>query len=226
MNHHGVALATECPSSERAADDPIRPPSWMLLRIALETRDHHPPADADRLAVMDATTAAEYRKFLSRVYGWQAAFETALAASELERQVVISCAKADRARQDLRTLAMTDLDIDALPRCAVPPLRSAAAALGWLFVDERLTLLSGLIRRHLARALPAEMAEASTYLSACGDAPGERFRELGDVLADHARRSAAMPAQMVAAARDAFRVQRQWFSPRRQPTTDSRARAR
>lgn len=194
----------------------------MLIRLALETRDHHPQADADRLAVMAATTPAEYRAFLARVFGFEVAIEAALVATrDIERSIIASSAKAELARNDLRALGMSELDIDALPRCSIPPHRSVAAALGWVFVNERLTLLSGLIRRHLARVLPVEMATAASYLHAYADLPGTRFRELGEVLGRYAARDAAIPGQMVVAAHAAFAAQRQWFGRRakvRHPT--------
>jgi len=59
--------------------------------------------------------------------------------------------------------------------------------------------------------LPAEMAQAGSYLAAYGDTPGARYRELGDLLADVARGS-VMPSHIVAGATEAFRHQRAWFS--------------
>ena len=226
MSNDAAALSTELLPSVRAAgvsppsrvgdpDGASKPPSWMLIRLALETRDHHRQADADRLTVMEATTRAEYRAFLARVFGFEAATEAALlAVHDVAPSVITACAKAQRVREDLRALGMTDQDIDSLPRCSMRPHCSAAAAFGWLFVNERLTLLSGLIRRHLARVLPAEIETASAYFRAYGERAGAHFRELGEVLGHHACRSAGNPGEMVAAAHEAFHAQRQWFARR------------
>lgn len=88
-----------------------------------------------------------------------------------------------------------------------------------MFVVERQTLLSGLIRRHLCRAMPLEIAAASRYLTAYGDAPGARFRLFGDAVARYARDIA--PDAIVAGANEAFRAQRLWSTSRADATEDS-----
>jgi heme oxygenase len=196
----------------------------MLLRVALETRVHHNIADADRLAVMDARDRSTYRTFLERVHGFESSVETAIVrAPDLDAALVRSMMKTARLRQDLTALGLELDEIDQLPAATAPNIRTAAQALGWMFVLERHTLLSGLIRRHLSRYLAREMAIASAYLSAYGDTPGARFRIFGDALGDYGRRYA--PDFIVAAAREAFRAQRQWYmaagEPR--PTADGSA---
>ena len=201
-------------------------PSWMLLRVALETRVHHNIADADRLAVMDARDRSTYCTFLERVYGFESVVEAALVRTpDLDPVLVRDTTKMAHLRQDLNALGLGVHEIDLLPTASAPNLRTPAQALGWMFVLERHTLLSGLIRRHLARYLTAEMAIASAYLWAYGETPGARFRVFGDALGHYGRRYA--PDFIVAGAREAFRAQRQWymFAGEPRPTADSSAMA-
>lgn len=197
-------------------------PSWMLLRLALETRQHHARADADRIMLMDASCELEYRRHLARIYGFEAPVETALErVPDIEPQVVAARKRADRLRADLTALGMTTRQIDQLPRCVVA-IQSPAQAFGWMFVVERLSLLAGLIRRHLARQLPDTMQVAGAYLGAYDDRAGALFRALGDACGRHAGQNAVEPAAMVAAANRAFHRQRDWFAKlRARPITGS-----
>jgi heme oxygenase len=180
--------------------------SWMLLRLGLETHQHQSAADEDRLALMDASSAADYCAQLARIYGFEAAVETALSGvvDMRERE------KAHRLRRDLNALGMDDSRIDALPRCGVR-FASLTHALGWLFVIERHTLLAGLIRRQLEHRYSSEVASATSYLAAYGDTPGARFRSLCAMLDGHAAQAPSYPTLIVAAANEAFRCQRQWY---------------
>ena len=184
-------------------------PPWMLIRLALETRAHHPWADEDRLRLMDATSRADYRAYLVRLYGFEAPVESALARmTEVDPELVRDRFKVDRLRDDLVALGLNQEVIDWIPRVPSVNIRSGAQAMGWLYVLERSTLLSGLVRRHVQRTLGVEqLGGALHYLSTA--APGARFRELGEALCRSARRYT--PRAIIAAANEAFRAQRQWM---------------
>ena len=184
----------------------------MLVRLALDTGIHHQQADDDRLAAIDISTPSEYEAFLRRVYGFEAAVEDAIARAGLEPMITHGRCKAD--------LLLADLRNASCPRAHVA-IHSAASAIGWLYVIERHTLLSGLICRHIQRTL--EGAPVSS-LNAYGDAPGIRFRALGDALGVYAQRHS--PRSIVSGAGEAFRAQREWYAhggP--QPTTIRTAQA-
>lgn len=182
----------------------------MLIRLALETKVHHAAADADRLALLEDTTAARYRAFLEAVYAFESRYEQALIQTpDLDPQILRRRLRAARAYDDLRALGAMPAELVALPRPAIPVLRSAAEALGWMYVVERNTLLHGLLRRHLARVLPEVMDRGGSYLAAYGETPGERYRDLGVELDNVAR--TAIPSQLVDAAHVAFACQRLWF---------------
>ena len=180
----------------------------MFLRLGLETQPHHTTADTDRLAMMEATTVAEYRAALARIYGFESVVETALARM-LEPAIARARSKTDWLRRDLEALGTSAAELDVLPRCTVK-LTSPTHALGWLFVVERHTLLAGLIRRHLEQQLGAGLP--TTYLAAYGETPGARFRALGETLDEHAAHEPVRPTRIVAAAIEAFRCQHQWYA--------------
>jgi heme oxygenase len=180
----------------------------MFLRLGLETQPHHTVADTDRLAMMEATTVADYRAALARIYGFESVVETAL-ASLLEPAIARARSKTDWLRRDLETLGISTSELDVLPRCTVR-LASSTQALGWLFVVERHTLLAGLIRRHLEQQLGTGLP--TTYLAAYGETPGARFRALGEALDEHAAHEPVRPTRIVAAALEAFRCQHQWYA--------------
>jgi heme oxygenase len=181
----------------------------MLLRLGFETQQHHAVADADRIALMEVRSCGEYRTRLARTYGFEAPVETAL-ATLLDAALVREHAKAHCLRHDLQTLGLTAEDIVMLPQYATR-ITSVAQALGWMFVIERHTLVSGLIRRQLAHRFGAALQDAASYLAAYGDTPGARFRTLCSAIDEYATQQAANPRLIVAAACEAFRAQRQWY---------------
>jgi heme oxygenase len=189
----------------------------MLVRLALETRQHHAHADGDRLALLEDASLTSYRAFLATVFGFEVRVEEALARTpRLDAELVRTRAKAELLAADLVGLGYSEPQVGALRRCsAVPAFRSPAQALGWLYVVERNTLLHGLLRRHLVTVMPQAMERAGSYLGAYGDTPGARHRELGEILDQLAKVAADLPQQLVTAANEAFRCQRHWFLQRR-----------
>jgi heme oxygenase len=182
----------------------------MLIRLALETKSHHASADADRLTLLedDVASAERYRTFLEAVYGFEASYEHALIQTpQLEPRLVRECSRLVLLERDLRAIGATNLD--ALPRPVIPTFPHEAHALGWIYAVERNTLLHGLVRRHLWRALPRTIDRAGSYLAAYAT-PGARYRHLADDLEAGARR--AIPSQIVGGAIDAFACQRLWFT--------------
>ncbi|HEY5923806.1 MAG TPA: biliverdin-producing heme oxygenase [Kofleriaceae bacterium] len=187
----------------------VKPPSWMLLRLGLETHQHHATADADRIALMEVASPADYRAQLARIHGFEAAVEQALLAV-LDARIVRERTKSHWLRRDLHALGLTTEDVDCVPHFTVR-LTSVTQALGWLFVLERHTLLAGLIHRQLEHRFGAEVVDATSYLCAYGDSPGARFRSLCEVLDQHGAQHATHPTLIVAGASEAFRAQCHWY---------------
>lgn len=185
----------------------IESPSWMLVRLGLETRQYHAGADADRLVLMDADTIAVYRAHLARIFGFESRVEEAL-AEVCEPALARAHARTHWLRRDLHALGMDAAELARLPRCAVR-IRSVTQALGWMFVIERHGLLSGLILRHLEARL--DLGGASSYLVAHAEQPGARLRALCTAIDEHAAQHAMHPTLVAAAAGEAFRWQRHWY---------------
>jgi heme oxygenase len=202
-------------------------PSWMLARLNRETVVHHAAADADRSSPLTAIASDRgYRDFLGRIYGFEAPLEAAFAAvPALADLVDLRARSAVRLlRCDLAALGVDDPT--TLPRCrAIPPFRIAAEALGWMYVVERNALLHGTVRRHLEKRLPAPLAAAGHYLANSERTVGSRMTELGIAL-DHSAHCLRVAAQIVDAAKTAFRRQRHWFNqvvlPPHETTTPTR----
>jgi heme oxygenase len=181
----------------------------MLIRLGLETQQHHAVADADRIALMEAPSPADYRSHLARIHGFEASVEFAL-GQLLDPALLRDRCKAHWLRRDLLALGMHPEAIDCLPHHTVR-LTSVTQALGWLFVIERHILVSGLIRRQLEHRFGGAVADATSYLAAYADTPGARFRSLCSALDEHAGHHATFPTLIVAAASEAFRAQRLWY---------------
>lgn len=185
----------------------IESPSWMLVRLGLETQQYHAGADADRLVLMDADTRVAYRGLLARIFAFENPVEEALAAV-CAPALTQPHARTHWLRRDLYALGLRPRDLDRLAHCAVR-ITSVTQALGWMFVLERHGLISGLILRHLEQRL--DLDGASSYLVAQAEQPGARLRALCAAIDEHAAQHAMYPTLVVAAAGEAFRWQRHWY---------------
>ncbi len=122
-----------------------------------------------------AITAPEYRALLARLHGFHAALEAALAAAPPLDAWGIDL--MERRRSPLLAADRAALGDTAAPLPApIPPLPSAAGAMGWLYVSEGSTL-GGL---HLARALDPLLGqgpEGRRFLLGLGARHGALWRE-------------------------------------------------
>jgi heme oxygenase len=160
---------------------------------------------------MDVKTAAEYRAFLVRIFGFESAVEEAiLGVSDLDADIMDGRLRTEDLKQDLFALGLTTDELAYAPRLANVPIGTAPQALGWLFVLERSMLMAGILRRHVERTLRDSLCGAVQYLATSSMQPGSRFGALGDCLGDYADRYT--PGLIIAAASEAFRAQRQWYA--------------
>jgi heme oxygenase len=184
----------------------------MLLRLGFETTVHHATADNDRLSILNAGfDLATYTAFLSRIYGFEAPLDAALAMTTGVDDLVDlrGRTRVRLLRSDLQALCASDPS--TLPRCsAVFPFRQPPEALGWMYAVERNTLLHGVIERHLRVRMAETMKVAGAYLSPQIKSTGARLRELGAAM-DSAARSSTNADRIVAAAKAAFRCQHGWY---------------
>lgn len=194
----------------RATSGAVRAPrsSWMLALLAHETRSQA-AGDTSRLSLLaGAVTAARYRSFLGQVYCFEAPIESAIArTADLDLRPLEAHLKVPHLEADLEALGIRTRPVGAPSTLG---FESAADALGWLYVLQRNTLLHGQLHRHLERRLPAEARLAGRYLSALEGTAGAQLRALGAML-DATARQTRTADRIVAAAKEAWRCQRQWF---------------
>ncbi len=196
----------------------------MIDLLAQQTGRYHAAADADRLVILEKPTRARFCVYLARIHGFESAVESAIAATPgIDRGLLRTHMKCARLAADLAALDTAPIAPARAPRFDTP-----AAALGWLWVIQRNTLLHSLVHRYLAGKLPDAIAVAGSYLATFEGRAGIAMRELGDTMSAVARR-VSLAEQMVSSAVDAFRAQRQWYGreivppQERSPIAPSRA---
>ncbi len=183
----------------------------LIERVTAETDAFHAEADEDTLVLFGPVTAADYQRFLVRSYGFVHPLEVAINATpDLSRFADLRrFHKHQLIRRDLEFFRMSADEIDRIPQCRIPLFSTPEEALGWAFVVERGTLAHTSLFRHLATAIPGDVAFASTYLKCYFGAVGENWRWFGESL-DAAASSPAKADRLVDAARTAFRIHRSW----------------
>jgi heme oxygenase len=190
-------------------------PSWTLGHLAQQTQQHHAAADGDRLSILDTPTVGPYRRYLAQIYCFEAPIERACIATDgIPNGLLRTHLKTARLAADLDALGF-DM-YDAVPR-EPPRFEDRLDALAWLWVLHRNTLLHGLVYRSLRDTLGAQVIAGGSYLCAFESRAGALMRELGEVL-DAAANRVSAAERIVASAKNAFRVQRQWYSCERLAT--------
>lgn len=183
----------------------------LIDRLGAETVPFHADADADVGALLGAPSAASYRRFLIRTYGFTCPVERALAVvSRIERYLdPRRLRKHELLRRDLSGFQLTADQIGGIAQCPVPMLETPQEALGWAYPIERAALRHTQIFHHLASVIPGDVAFTSSYLKCYFGGVGEAWKSFGralDAAGDrphHARR-------VVEAARAAFACYRTW----------------
>lgn len=179
-----------------------------LAQLAQLTRQHHARADSDRLAIMEAPSVERYRTLLARVYAFEAAVEAAcLTTPALDLVHARTHFKSQRLTGDLEALGIDAREVIPAP---IPRPGNVDAALAWMWVVHRNTLLHGLLYRYLATQLGNTMQVAGAYLSVFEGRAGALMRSLGDAL-DVCSRDHRTLAVIASAGNDAFRHQRHWY---------------
>jgi heme oxygenase len=182
--------------------------SGQLRDITAPVRDGEPLAGR--------VTAADYRVYLLRLYGFHVTLERALTASRGLASVVADAAlrnhKAALLAHDLVALGLDRRALLQAPRLALAAALALPEALGWTYVVEHGVLGGKPLARRLARQLPVEIQTASAYLRCYGEEAPERWRELGEAIDgfEHAERDGD---RVIAAAIDGFQQLRAWLQP-------------
>ncbi len=182
----------------------MHPSSLALKRLDAATRALHGAADERWLQLLRPdVTLPEYVAQLERSYGFMAPYDAALA---YRRDLTIHPrTRTSLLVRDLLALGRTPHHIASLPMCFEIDFPSLEIALGWIYVVERSAIVHAALLRHLAFRLP--IASASAFLEADASCFGPIWEELGRALD-----SSEELDEIVRGARDAFAVQRDWFS--------------
>jgi heme oxygenase len=181
----------------------------MLARLDVETRAYHGGADSVWRSLMEGTaTPATYMHQLSRVYGFEAPLEAALAYTPGLSSVIDirGRVRSGLIVRDLLALGISAAKITELPQCMIAPFATEAEALGWLYVVERAALLHEPVRRYLVARFPQLMG-ATSYLAAATEV---RWIDYADTLEPYVQ-TRALQQQVVSGARDGFRCALEWF---------------
>jgi heme oxygenase len=190
--------------------------SPTLMRLNLDTQAFHAEVDAPWLELTgQSVTRGHYVAQLSRVFGFEAPLEGALAYTtnlgsiiDLRRHM-----RSGLIAQDLLSLDVTPAQLTAIPQCTkIVPFSTATEALGWLYAMERATLLHELVHRHLAPGI-SSMGTACAYISAYANGiAADRWEELGDAM-ELVAISPVSVEDMTTAAIAAFECAEDWYRP-------------
>jgi heme oxygenase len=183
----------------------------VIDRLQAETEGFHPDADDDILCLLGAVVPDDYKRFLTRTYGFVQPLEHAIARTPdlVMHADLRRFHKHQLLQRDLEGFRMRSEDIERSPRCSIPRFDSAEQALGWAYVIERSTLSHGNLFRHLASAMPGDMIYTSSYLKCYSGAVGENWREFADTLDAIATRPDSI-RWLIDGAKAAFHVHRAW----------------
>ncbi len=138
-------------------------------RLDEQTRHLHADMEREAAALLSATTAEEYQRYLARTYGFIAPLERCLLDTagldpylddrRLRKHLLIE--------HDLQALGLRALELQSIPQCMwIPWFDNPFSALGWAYIIERMTLDHPNLFRHIATTLPGEAAFAASFLKA------------------------------------------------------------
>jgi heme oxygenase len=183
----------------------------LIDRLGAETVPFHADADADVVALLGAASAAGYRRFLIRAYGFTCPVERAMAVVPgIERYLdPRRLRKHELLRRDLSGFQLSADQLGGIAQCPVPVLATPQEALGWAYPIERAALRHTQIFHHLALVIPGDVAFTSSYLKCYFGGVGEAWKSFARALdaagdrPQHARR-------IVEAAHAAFQCYRTW----------------
>jgi heme oxygenase len=186
--------------------------SWMLSRLTNETKQHHISVDEGLLVSFSTPTVGAYRHFLARMYGFSAPLGTALLATPgLDAELLVARVRTGWLASDLLGLGLTRSESAMLQRrLDVPKFASAAEALGWLYVSERITLRHELIRNRMRATVPDAFESACDYLMSTSGRAHQQWNELGRHL-DRAAINEEVANRILVGAHAAFAVQQAWI---------------
>src|SRR5688572_16301407 len=126
------------------------PDGWILKHLNAATGMYQSSLD-DQL-IRQSSSVVGYRQYLARAFGWERGLEAVLGHVPGFDWDSRSRAKSPLIAADLFSIGMTAEEVFALPSCmdAVDVVEDVPAALGWLFVSERVSFAHGMAYHQLA----------------------------------------------------------------------------
>jgi heme oxygenase (biliverdin-IX-beta and delta-forming) len=185
-------------------------PSIVAL-LRSRAQDAHSALE-EQLGLLERPASTDYyAHLLGRFLGFHLVWENDLQEFPTLARELKTRSRIGHLRDDLRTLGLTDAEIDCVPLCgdAHRLTVNEARALGSFYVLEGSTLGGQLITRHLSGA-PCFPAEGLSYFNPYGSRTGEMWRSFKRWLEDQAEHHAAN--DIVSGARGTFVVLQKWLS--------------
>lgn len=187
------------------------PPTGILTRLKVETRPQHDAIERALALVDPALTRSRYRARLEQLYGFYEPVEACLreVGGWAERGVDLAARrKAPLLRGDLE--ALDGGRAGDLATCrALPPLDTAAASFGCLYVLEGSTLGGQFIARHIRATLGVTPESGGRFFQGYGAQTGAMWQSFRDALEAFATAGGSSD-EVVAGAVETFRSLHRW----------------
>ena len=154
----------------------------LLARLKQETSQLHQQIENDLDLLRDDFTLEDYRRLLTRFYGYYSPWEERAAVTA--PGLVVPRRKRGSLVMDLEYLGMPREKILSLPPCDdLPPLDTAARVLGSMYVLEGATLGGQVLLRHM-RSRFGLRQEGCAFFSGYGERTGAMWKQFGNILKD------------------------------------------
>lgn len=191
-------------------------PTNLLLRLKTETAPAH--ADVEQALDLEARTSSlsAYRHLIARFYGFHVTWEPCVEAALADPQFFHPRRKSKFLERDLRELGMTQGAILRLPLWRpTMSIRTAAEALGSMYVLEGSTLGGVIIARHVERSLGLGRSNGCSYFRCYGDEVGRMWLAFKAALLT--RCPPDEEDRAIEAAQRTFETLRSWLVIRKHP---------
>ncbi|MBC3955162.1 biliverdin-producing heme oxygenase [Pseudomonas triticifolii] len=154
-------------------------PLKLLDVLRAETHQLHGQLEKRMPFFSSSLDAALYLRLLQAYYGFYLPLESALRSSALVPSELVphERVKIPVLVDDLRTLGMTEQDIERLELCSqLPVIDSPGACLGVLYVLEGATLGGQVLRREVSKRLGLDEQSGTAFLNVYGADTGLRWK--------------------------------------------------
>lgn len=194
--------------------------SFVLQRLKAATRAEHEAIEALLDLMSPGFSLADYHRRLQRYYGFYAPVEALIAAAadwphwrlDMRARTKTAWLVADLAclADQVEPGELRGAVSRALPLCtALPPLDTAAAAFGCVYVLEGATLGGRVISRHLERVLGLNATRGARFFHGYGEQTGAMWKGFRAALSAFAG-NPADEDEIVASAISTFEALRAW----------------